>query len=146
MGFDLVAKNKGRGDKGYFHASAYQMILLRASMIAAGVDEKLVYGKFVGNDGLLVTTLQSLKIAESMAAWLGGRKLAVVLSEGHASAKATNEAYFGIIRAIGGRDDRRALKQFQALKSRPLRLDPKSRKFLRRFAEFAGHSGGFWVS
>ena len=93
MGFDLTAKNKRLGEKGYLRAGVYEMILLRASMVAAGVDEKLVYGKFVGNDDLLVTAIQSRKIAESLTAWLKGRNLTADLSESSERANPGNEAY-----------------------------------------------------
>lgn len=146
MGFDLTAKNKGLGDKGYFRADIYQMILLRTSMVVAGVDERLVYGKFSGNNGLFVTALQSRKIAKSLASWLKGRKLTVTLSERNPMASVGNEVYFGAIRAVGGREDKRALRQSLSLKSQPLKLDPKFRKFVRRFAEFSKRSEGFWVS
>jgi hypothetical protein len=146
MGFDLIAKNKRPGGKGYLRASVYEMILLRASMLAASIDEKLVYGKFVGNDGLLVTALQSMQVADRLTAWLRGRKLAVALSERNPLANAGNEAYFGLVRELGGREDRRAMKQFSGLKHQPFRLDPKARKAVRRFAGFPSRSGGFWVS
>jgi len=47
---------------------------------------------------------------------------------------------------VGGREDKRGLKQFSSLKRQPFRLDPKARKSVRRFAEFSSRSGGFWVS
>jgi hypothetical protein len=50
-------------------------------MLAAAVDERLVYGKFVGNDGLLVTAPQTREIAGSLTSWLKRRKLTVALSE-----------------------------------------------------------------
>ena len=47
---------------------------------------------------------------------------------------------------MGGREDKGALKQFSGLKRQPFRLDPKARKAVRGFADFANCSGGFWVS
>ena len=67
-------------------------------MLAARVDEDLVYKKFVGNDGRFVTPLQSKTIAESLADWLRGRNLTVTLSERSLLADAGNEAHLGVIR------------------------------------------------
>ena len=146
MGFDLTAKNNRVGEKGYFRANVYQMILLRTSMLAAGVDENLVYGKFVGNDGLFVTALQSRKIARSLAAWLTRPKLTVHLSERNELANRSNEVYFEVIRQVGGREDKRILKQFLDGKPLPFKLDSRARKVVRAFADFSSRSGGFWVS
>ncbi|MGH9737401.1 MAG: hypothetical protein ACRD4X_02300 [Candidatus Acidiferrales bacterium] len=146
MGFDLTAKNKRLGEKGYLRANVYQMILFRASMLAAGVDEDLVYGRFVSNDGLFVTALQSRKIADRLTGWLRGRKLMVSLSERNGVANAANEAYFEAFRKLGGPGNKRAVKQFAVLKSHPFRLDLKARKVVRDLAEFSNRSGGFWVS
>jgi hypothetical protein len=146
MGFDLTAKNERLGEKGYFRASIYQMILLRTSMLAGGVDDNLVYGKFAGNDGLFVTALQSRKIAGSLTAWLKRRSLTVQLSERNNLANASNEAYFDAIRNLGRSEDRRTLQQFLNAKSVPFKLDSGARKVVRDFAEFSSRSGGFWVA
>jgi hypothetical protein len=80
------------------------------------------------------------------AAWLTGRKLTVSLSERNELANVSNEDYFGIIRELGGPEDKRAVKQFSDLKSLPFKLDSKARKMVRDFTEFSNRSGGFWVS
>ena len=100
MGFDLVAKDRDLGEKGYFRANVYQMTLLRTSMMMAGVKETLVYKKFAGNDGHLITPLQSKQIAESLRTWLKGRNLIVDLAEHNEAAKAANRAYLEIFEQL----------------------------------------------
>src|ERR1022692_1117021 len=123
MGFDLTAKNPPPRDEGYFRASVYQMILLRSSMVAAGVKETVVYGKFAGNDGHFVTRLQSQQIAERLRAWLTGRNLILDLAEQNERAKRGNEAYFQVFLQVGNREDKKTARLFLGSKSLPLRVD-----------------------
>jgi len=143
MGFDLSAKNRGLGGKGYFRADVYQMILLRASMIAAGVNETVVYKKFVSNDGYLVTPLQSSQISDNLIAWLRNRDLTLDLCETNERAKKTNAAYFALFSQLGDRETKTEARHFSRAKTRPIQLDSSTRSIIRKFADFCGRSGGF---
>jgi len=130
----------------YFRADIYQMILVRSAMIAAGVNEKLVFKKFVSNDDFLVTPHQSALIGEKLKAWLKGRNLVLDLSERNERAKVGNQAYFDILLQLGNRQDKETARIFSKDKPLPVKLDPAGRKVIRDFAEFCMHSGGFWVA
>ena len=145
MGFDLSARNRRLGRKGYFRASVYQMMLLRRSMTCAGVDQRLVYHKFVGNDGFFVTKLQARKVAEKLSAWLRGRNLTVELVEDNNAARKANSAYLGVFQEIGDGETRSIARRFSKAKSLPVRLDSGMRAFIRTFAKFCDRSDGFWV-
>jgi hypothetical protein len=145
MGFDLTAKNPRLGDDGYFRASVYQMILLRSSMLAAGVKEILIYRKFAANDGFFVTRLQSQQIAGRLRAWLKDRNLTLDLAEQNEEAKKSSQAYFQVFLQLCNREDKRIAKHFSKSKSLPLNVNPGVRKVIRGFAGFCAHSGGFWV-
>ena len=47
MGFDLDAKRPKRGAEGYYRSGIEFMTVLRSAMVAAGVQDALVYKKFV---------------------------------------------------------------------------------------------------
>ena len=145
MGFDLVAKDRTLGEKGYFLANVYQMTLLRASMVMAGVKGTLVYKKFVSNDGLLVTPLQSKRIAESLETWLTGRNLIVDLAEHNEAAKAGNSGYLEVITLLGNAKEKSMARYFSKSKSIPFKLDSGARRMIREFADFCARSGGFRV-
>ena len=145
MGFDLSAKDRNLGEKGYFRASFYQMVLLRTSMVMAGVNETLVYKKFSGNDGFLVTPLQSKRIAESLRTWLKGRNLIVDLSEHNETAKKANRAYLDILVQLGEGEEKSRARHFSKSESIPFKLDSGARREIRKFADFCARSGGFWV-
>jgi hypothetical protein len=132
VGFDLYAKRKRPEKGGYFRATMDYMTFLRAAMIEAGVPERLVYRKFVGNDGQLVTALQSKAIAERLTVWLQGRNLVIDLVERDGSARATNDAMFELMRELS--TGSRAKKQWAArrrAKSLPSKVDRKARKSIR---------------
>jgi hypothetical protein len=145
MGYDLTAKDRSLGDLGYFRATGDHMILLRTAMVAAGVKEDLVYRKFVGNDGLAITVLQSKHIAECLTTWLKRRAITVDLCEQNGAARSANEAYFQVFMALGNREARNRAKRFP--KSKPLlfKIDSLARKQIREFAEFCRRSGGYWI-
>lgn len=145
MGFDLSARNTRLGDKGYLRTNVFQMILLRSSMLAAGVKETLVYRKFAANDGCLITRLQSQKIAGHLGAWLKGRNLKLDLAEQNEKAKTANQAYFQVFSNLGSRDEKRIAKHFSTSKSLPLKVNAGVRRLIRGFADFCARSGGFWV-
>ena len=145
MGFDLVAKERNLGEKGYFRTDVYQMTLLRTAMVAAGVKETLVYKKFAGNDGHLVTPLQSKQIAERLRTWLKGRNLILELAEHNEAAKAGNRAYFEFFEQLGNAEEKSTARYFSKSKSIPLKLDSGARRGIREFADFCARSGGFWV-
>ncbi len=145
MGFDLVAKRPERGGCGYFGANIISMILLRSAMQAAGVKEKLIYKKFVANDGFLVTALEARTIAGLLNNWLKGRKLHVDLAEKNAKARRVNDVTLKLIATSDVAGDRSAASHLHRAKSAPLTLERKSRRFVRAFAAFCERSGGFWV-
>ena len=145
MGFDPVAKDRDLGEKGYFRANVYQMTLLRTAMVMAGVKENLVYKKFAGNDGHLVTPLQSKQIAESLRTWLKGRNLIVDLAEHNEAAKAANRAYLEIFEQLGNAEEKSTARYFSKSESIPFKLDSGARRVIREFADFCARSGGFGV-
>ena len=146
MGFDLVAKDRSlEDDEGYFRADVYQMTLLRTAMVMAGVKETLVYKKFAGNDGHLVTPLQSKQIAERLRTWLKGRNLIIDLAERNEAAKAGNSGYLDIITLLGDAEEKSVARRFSKSKSIPFKLDSGARREIREFADFCARSGGFWV-
>lgn len=146
MGFDLVARREAPGADDYYRAGIEFMGFLRVAMTAAGVDEALVYRKFVSNDNLLVTARESATIATRLTEWLRGRALIVDLVEadprGHIALDALRitMSHVGLKRQAG-----RVARQ-QRLTSRPVRIDRAARRALRRFAAFCEGSGGFYVS
>lgn len=146
MGFDLNSRKTSLGEKGYYRAGIYDMILLRGAMIAAGVDPKLVYQKFVANDGFRVTASESRLIASSLLNWLTRSRLAVDLSERNPRAKAANKGYLQILAALGDRADKKIARHFASAKSIPVNLDKGMRKAIREFADFCNGSGGFTVT
>jgi len=139
MGFDLtgVRPSDKRGE--YYRASIDTIILLRRAMVTAGVEPKLVYHKFVGNDGLKVTNLQAKSIAEQLATWLKHRSLVVDLRETDEAAVRSNNAYRRVFSVLGlGGHASRSRRQ-------KVIVDRTARKLIRGFAEFCHSSGGFWV-
>lgn len=146
MGFDLNSRRKNLGEKSYYRASVYQMILLRSAMIAAGVDSKLVYEKFVANDGLRVTASESKLIASSLLNWLSRKHLLLDLAEQNSTARIANRGYFQVLVAVGNNTDKKVARHFASKKSIPVKLDAGTRKAIRIFAEFCNSSGGFTVS
>lgn len=50
-------------------------------MVEAGVYPKIIYKKFVGNDGLLVTPIQAAGISARLDKWLEGKHLTITLPE-----------------------------------------------------------------
>ncbi len=145
MGFDLSAQNRSLHDSGYFRANLYQMIMLRAAMVAAGVAKNLIYKKFVGNDGFLVTELQSRQIAEKLTTWLKGRNLLLDLAEQDEGARTVNEAYLKLLLRVADHDQIKLAKLFLTRKSLPLKVDSRVRRMIRKFADFSHGSGGFTV-
>lgn len=145
MGFDLNAQNRNLRDRGYLRADVYQIMMLRSAMVAAGVSETLIYTKFLGNDGFLVTELQSRKIAEKLNTWLKGRNLLLDLAEKDERAKKANEAYLKVFLAVAGPDEKKLAKLFLSSPSLPLKVDSRVRKMIRNFADFSRGSGGFTV-
>jgi hypothetical protein len=145
MGYDLVAKRRKRGTTGYYRAGIEFMTFLRSAMVAAGVPEALVYKKFVSNDNLLVTPLQSRTIAEQLTTWLRGRNLTLDLAETNERARASADALFFVLRAVGNQKETTRLARRRRAKSLPLRVDRKGRKAIREFAAFCAGSGGFHV-
>ena len=145
MGFDLSAKNKKLGAKGYFRVGLYEVILFKTAMISAGVDEKLVYKKFVSNDGWLVTSRQSREIAEKLRTWLNHKNLLVDLLEQNESARMGNRGYLELFSKLGNPGQKKFAKLLSKDKPIPVRLDRMSRKMIRNFAEFCDRSSGFWV-
>jgi hypothetical protein len=146
MGFYLAAKRRDLGDEGHMRASIFSMILLRSAMLAAGVQEGLIYKKFLANDGFLVTPLQARTIAERLKAWLKGRRLRINLAEENKEAKRVNDAILRVFEAVGARKQKRVATHFRSEKSIPLTLDRRQRKVIRDFAGFCERSGGFWVA
>ena len=145
MGFDLVAKRRDLGNEGYMRVSIFSMILLRSAMLAAGVEEGLIYKKFLANDGFLVTPLQARTIAERLKAWLRGRKLRLDLAEENKDAKRANDAILRVFEVVGERKQKSVATHFRREKSIPVTLDRRQRKAVRDFAGFCERSGGFWV-
>ena len=145
MGFDLHAKGRNLGEKGYYRASIYHMIFLRSAMLAAGVNENLVCKKFVSNDGLLVTSLQSKQIAERLRDWLKGRKLTLDLAERNKIARLANAGYLQVIQVLGEGEAKSTAKHFSKSKSIPFHVNNRARKDIREFADFCHTSGGFQV-
>ena len=145
MGFDLVARRRDLGDKGYFRANIFSMIFLRSAMLAAGVKEKLIYKKFLANDGYLVTPLQARTIAEQLTAWMKGRMLRIDLAEENKRAKQVNDATLRVFEALDTRKQKAAAAHLRGAKSAPVTLDRGLRKVVKDFAEFCERSGGFWV-
>jgi hypothetical protein len=145
MGFDLVAKRRDLGHEGYFRANVFSMMFLRSAMLAAGVKEELIYRKFLGNDGLLVTRLQARTIAGQLDAWLKGRKLQIDIAEENRRAKEVNDAVLGMLEAFHTGKRKSEVARLRRAKSVPLKLDRRLRKAVREFAGFCRRSGGFWV-
>ena len=145
VGFDLVAQKPGPGHLENFPVDIFQMIFLRSAMLAAGVKEDLVHKKFLGNDGWLVTPLQSSVIAGKLRTWLGGRNLVIDLIERNERARQVNSAVLLVFEQLGDHQQRDMAKHYKRAKSLPLRLNRVSRKVIRKFAEFCDNSGGFRV-
>jgi hypothetical protein len=146
MGFDLEAKRLELGEKmGYLGANIYSMILLRSAMLAAGVNEKLIYKKFIANDGFLVTPIQAKTIAQKLNAWLKGRKLVIDVAEQNENVRRINNVTLKLVGAFGTRGQKSAAAHLRREKSIPITLDREMRKTIRNFARFCERSGGFWV-
>ncbi len=145
MGFDLVSKNRRLGDAGYMRANVYQMVFLRSTMLAAGVKESLVYKKFMGNDGWLVTALQAKTIALELRSWIKGRNLILDFAEKSEAARRVNDTVFELIESVSRGGQRIAARKIRRARSLPVRLDRKMKAAIRRFADFCERSGGFWV-
>ncbi len=145
MGFDLVAKRPERGGSGYFGADTISMILLRSAMQAAGVKEKLIYKKFIANDGFLVTALEARTIGRLLNNWLKGRNLQIDLAEMNANARRVNDVTLKLIETLDEHEGRSAAAHLRHAESVPLTLERKARRFVRAFAAFCERSGGFWV-
>jgi hypothetical protein len=121
------------------------MGFLRCAMLAAGVPETLVYKKFVSNDDLLVTPLQSEMIAERLTAWLRGRNLFLELVETDPRAHLALEGQHFLESALGNREEADHIARNLRAKSRIVRVDRVARKSIRDFAAFCAGSGGFYV-
>ncbi len=145
MGFDLVSKKPELGDAGYMRADIIRMIFFRSAMLAAGVPENLVYQKFLGNDGCLVTDQQSRTIAEKLRTWLKRRNLVVDFSEENERARRVNEAVLQVFQSLGDSKQKWAARKIRRTRSLPLRVDRNMRMLIKQFADFCGRSGGFWV-
>jgi len=144
MGFDLVAKRPAEGAEGYYGANVFWMAALRCAMTAAGVRQDLVYGKFLCNDGLLVTPLQAKSIAEKLTAWLKNRNLVLDCAETDERAVRVNNEVAKILMAFEGKLGRKR-RQPKGPASMIVSIDPRVRRQLRRFIRFCENSGGFWV-
>jgi hypothetical protein len=145
MGFELVARKPAHPGASYLHVNIFQMIFLRSAMLAAGVKESLVNKKFLGNDGYLVTPLQSGMIAKKLKAWLKNRNLVVEMIENNERAREVNNAVLEVFQIVGDSGQKAMAKHYRRAKSIPLRLTRSSRKALRTFADFCEGSGGFRV-
>jgi len=145
MGFDLYATDKAAGKSGYFRAGMREMILLRSAMIAAGVDRKLVYGKFIGNDGLRVTAIESRHIAANLRNWLKGRSLIIDLYERNETARRVTRFLFDLSIQLGDRNAKDARNILNTTKSLPVKVSAGMRKAFLEFANFCGRSRGFKV-
>lgn len=143
MGFDLAAKRPTHGAESYYRSGIEFMTVLRSAMVAAGVQEALVYKKFVANDNWLVTPMQSRMIAERLTAWLRGRSLTLDLAEGEGRARASTDGLRLVLRAVGNQQEGARLARKLRL---PFRVDREARKAIREFAAFCADSGGFYVA
>jgi hypothetical protein len=146
MGYDLTAKRRKRGAVGYYRSGIEFMTFLRSAMVAAGVQDALVYKKFVSNDNWLVTPRQSKMIAERLATWLRGRNLTLDLAEANEGARASTDGLRFVLRAVGNKKEEARLARNRRAKSLPLRVGRRARKVIRKFAAFCAESGGFHVS
>jgi hypothetical protein len=144
VGFDLIAKKPAGAAWGYFGANVFWMSALRCAMRAAGVREELVYGKFLYNDGRLVTPLQAKTVAEKLTAWLKGRNLLLDCRETDECAVRVNNEVAMFLAAFEKKAGRRRSRQREP-GSMVFKVDPRIRKWLRRFIRFCENSGGFWV-
>ncbi len=145
MGFDLISRNRQLGDAGYMRANVFQMVFLRSAMLAAGVKESLVYKKFLGNDGWLVTDLQAKTIAMELRKWIKGRNLVLDFAEENEGARRVNDTVFGLIESVTRGGQKMAARKIRRAKSLTVRVDREMRVAIRRFADFCERSGGFWV-
>ncbi len=145
MGFDLISKNRSLADAGYMRANVYQMVFLRSAMLAAGVKESLVYKKFLGNDGWLVTDLQAKTIAVNLRNWMRGRNLVLDFAERNEKVRRVNDTVFGLIESVSGGGQKMAARKIRRAKSLIVRIDRNMRVAIRRFVDFCERSGGFWV-
>jgi hypothetical protein len=121
------------------------MTFLRSAMLAAGVPQALVYRKFVSNDHLLVTALESKMIAEKLSVWLRGRSLTLDLAESDPRSRVAAKALLFVQKAVGNEDEAARLARKRRAESLPFRMDRKARIAIRAFAGFCGGSGGFYV-
>ena len=146
MGFDLEAKRPKRAVENYYRSGIDRMIFLRSAMVAAGVPDTLVYKKFISNDNLFVTPMQSRMIANRLTKWLRRRNLKLDLAETNRQARASTASLFLVLQAVGNTRDKSRLARIGRAKSLPFRMDRRARKTLREFATFCAGSGGFYVS
>ena len=146
MGFDLHAKRPKRKPEAYYRSGIEFMTVLRSAMLAAGVQEALVYKKFVSNDNWLVTARQSKMIAERLTTWLQGRSKTLDLVEANESARASTDGLRLVFLAVGNQKEGARLARKVSAKRLPFRVDREARKAIRQFAAFCADSGGFHVS
>jgi hypothetical protein len=145
MGFDMTAQQPRKKGSGYYRANVFWMTVLRCSMLASGVKEKLIYQKFLCNDGWRVTPLQAGTIADKLTAWLKGRNLVIELFESNEQAMRVNDALSRLFGALKGSRAKKASKRSSGSRSTPLKVDRRIRRELRQFAEFCQNSCGFWI-
>jgi hypothetical protein len=111
MGYDLVARRRTRGPAGCYECNIRFMIVLRSAMVAAAVPEALVYRKFISNDSLLVTRLQSRMIAKKLTTWLRADDLVLDLAESNTNAHSSLDALSTVVRAVGSKREKTELAQ-----------------------------------
>lgn len=145
MGFDLAAKRPHRGAENYCRAGIEFMAFLRSAMVAADVRQELVYRKFVSNDDLLVTGLESKMIADKLTSWLRGRNLTLDLAETDPRSRVAVDGLMFVQKAVGNKDEADRLARKRRAKSLPYQMDRKARKAIREFVAFCAGSGGFYV-
>jgi hypothetical protein len=146
LGFDLIAKRRKRGAADYYASKIQFMVVLRSAMVAAGVEEGLVYKKFIANDHWLVSARESRIIAERLTTWLQGRNLVLNLAETNERAHVATDALSLVLQTVGKHKEQARLARHRRATSLPFRVDRTARKAIREFAAFCAGSGGFYVS